>query len=72
MSKARTGLKASGKDTAITIYSFRHAAITSLIADGLPVQSIANLAGTSPRMIHTNYGHLTDETTATALARLAL
>ena len=72
MSKARTGLKASGKDTAISIYSFRHAAVTTLIEEGLPIQSIANLAGTSPRMIHNNYSHLTDETTVTALERLAV
>lgn len=72
LSKARESLKASTVDTLITIYSFRHAAITALIESGLPVQTIAQIAGTSPRMIHQNYGHLTDQASVAALERLAL
>lgn len=71
MSKARETLKASTTGTQITIYSFRHAVITELVESGLSVQTIAQISGTSPRMIHQNYGHLTDRASVDALERLA-
>jgi integrase len=72
MSKAKEAQLSSDKDTLITIYSFRHATITQLIEDGLPIQSVAQIAGTSPRMIHQNYGHLTERASEDALERIAL
>jgi len=72
MSKAKEAQLASDTDTLLTIYSFRHAVITTLIEEGLPIQSVAHLAGTSPRMIHQNYGHLTERAAETALERIAL
>jgi integrase len=71
LGKARAALRSSELDTKLTLYSFRHSVITSLVESGLAVQTIAQLSGTSPRMIHQNYGHLTDRASVDALARLA-
>ena len=46
--------------------------ITSLIEIGLPTLTIAQISGTSVRMIEKNYGHLTDRMSKAALSQLAI
>jgi integrase len=54
-------VKAHGQaafDKGLTLYSCRHTRITRLIADGKPVAIVAELCGTSIRMIEKHYAHL--------------
>lgn len=55
-----------------TAYTLRHSVITDLVHDGLDLLTVAQVAGTSVRMIEAHYGHLRDTVAADALARLAL
>ena len=70
MSKERIQLVQSCTDTATTIYGFRHSVITDLMNMNFPLLSIAQMAGTSVRMIEKNYGHLINRVTREALAKL--
>ena len=54
------------------MYTLRHSTITDLIQAGLDTLTVAQIAGTSVRMIELYYGHLTREHAKTALATLAL
>ena len=56
----------------VTIYVIRHSVITDLVHSGLDLLTVAQIAGTSVRMIEIHYGHLRSEVAATALAQLAL
>ena len=57
---------------AITLYTMRHSVITDLIHSGLDTLTVAQLSGTSLKMIELHYGHLTREHARSALARLSL
>lgn len=58
--------------TGTTAYALRHSTITDLVVAGVPLLTIAQLAGTSVRMIEQHYGHLTQDAARDALAGLAL
>lgn len=51
-------------------YDFRHSTITDLIEAGIPISSVAKVAGTSPEMIYKRYHHLLDRNVAKVLAVL--
>ena len=55
-----------------TAYSLRHSTITDLVTGGLDLLTVAQVSGTSVRMIEKHYGHLQQERAAKALATLAL
>lgn len=64
--------KAAGLSTEPTAYTFRHSVITDLVIGGVPLLTIAQLAGTSVEMIQKYYGHLLRDAAEAALAKLAL
>lgn len=51
-------------------YNMRHSVITDLVHRGLPLLTVAQLAGTSVAMIEQHYGHLLAEISEAALATL--
>lgn len=53
-------------------YTLRHSVITDLVSDGLPTLTIAQISGTSVKMIEEHYGHLRHDGATTALERLAV
>lgn len=53
-------------------YTLRHSVITDLVIGGLPLLTVAQMSGTSVRMIEQHYGHLRAETAVAALEALAL
>ena len=55
-----------------TTYTLRHSVITDLVNNGLPVLTIAQIAGTSVKMIEDHYGHLLEGAAKAALDALAL
>ncbi len=55
-----------------TMYVIRHSTITDLVHGGLDLLTVAQISGTSVRMIESHYGHLRSDVAATALERLAL
>jgi site-specific recombinase XerD len=55
-----------------TAYTFRHSIITDLVHQGLDLLSVAQLAGTSVRMVEKHYGHLRATVALPALATLSL
>ena len=54
------------------MYVIRHSTITDLVHGGLDLLTVAQISGTSVRMIEQHYGHLRSDVAATALERLAL
>ncbi|WP_267222571.1 tyrosine-type recombinase/integrase [Dyella silvae] len=66
---ARVGLGLAPRTCA---YSFRHSTITDLLLAGVPLLTVARIAGTSVAMIEKTYGHLLEHAATEALARLAL
>lgn len=62
----------AGLPAGTTAYALRHSTITDLVVAGVPLLTIAQLAGTSVRMIEKHYGHLTQGSARDALAGLAL
>lgn len=55
-----------------TAYTLRHSTISDLVHGGLDLLTVAQISGTSVRMIEQHYGHLRGNVTAEALAKLAL
>jgi integrase len=55
-----------------TAYTLRHSTISDLVHGGLDLLTVAQISGTSVRMIEKHYGHLRGDIAAEALARLAL
>ncbi len=55
-----------------TAYTLRHSTISDLVHGGLDLLTVAQIAGTSVRMIEMHYGHLRGNIAADALAKLAL
>lgn len=63
---------AAGLPKTATAYTLRHSVITDLVHSGLDLLTVAQLAGTSVRMIEAHYGHLRSEIALPALATLSL
>ena len=63
---------ASGLPPGATAYTLRHSTITDLVTGGLDLLTVAQIAGTSVRMIERHYGHLQRDRARDALATLAL
>lgn len=63
---------AAGLPDAVTAYTLRHSTITDLVIGGLDLLTVAQISGTSVRMIEQHYGQLRGERAAAALAGLAL
>lgn len=55
-----------------TAYTLRHSTISDLVHSGLDLLTVAQISGTSVRMIEQHYGHLRGDVAADALAKLAL
>lgn len=55
-----------------TMYVLRHSAITDLVHGGLDLATVAQISGTSVRMIEAHYAHLRSDIAAIALEGLAL
>lgn len=55
-----------------TCYTVRHSVITDLVHAGLDLLTVAQLSGTSIKMIERHYGHLTQAQAKRALALLAV
>lgn len=55
-----------------TAYTMRHSVITDLVHGGLDLLTVAQISGTSVRMIEKHYGHLRSEVAMDALARLTV
>jgi integrase len=53
-------------------YTVRHSVISDLVHGGLDLLTVAQISGTSVRMIEKHYGHLRGDIAANALAMLAL
>lgn len=64
--------KATKLPSGVCAYTLRHSVVTDLVRDGLPVLTVAQLAGTSVAMVERHYGHLVRDDAEQALARLAL
>lgn len=56
----------------VTAYTLRHSTITDLVSGGLDLLTVAQISGTSVRMIEKHYGHLQSARAAAALGKLAL
>lgn len=63
---------AAGLPVQTTAYSLRHTTITDLVQEGLPLLSVAQISGTSVRIIEKHYGHLQQAPAVRALSSLAL
>ncbi len=68
----RAAADAAGLPAAATMYVLRHSTITDLVHGGLDLLTVAQISGTSVRMVEAHYGHLRSEVAASALERLAL
>lgn len=68
----RTAATAATLPVGATAYTLRHSVISDLVHDGLDLLTVAQISGTSVRMIEQHYGHLRSDVAADALARLAL
>ncbi len=68
----KTAIHSAALPDAATIYTLRHSTITDLVVGGLDLLTVAQLSGTSVRMIERHYGHLQSERAAEALAGLGL
>lgn len=55
---------------AVCAYTLRHCVITDLVRGGLPIFTVAQLAGTSVLMIERHYGHMVGDDAEIALAKL--
>lgn len=55
----------------LTNYRWRHTAASTLLMDGVDIQTASELLGTSARMLQTTYGHILTNHLAQAAERLA-
>ncbi len=63
---------AAGLPPSTSAYTLRHSVITDLVVGGLDLLTVAQLAGTSVRMVQEHYAHLRADHAANALAKVAL
>lgn len=68
----KSAATSAGLPAGATAYTLRHSTITDLVQSGIPLLTVAQLSGTSARMIEAHYGHLQQEQAAKALEALAL
>ena len=68
----KTAIKTAGLPDEATAYTLRHSVITDLIRAGLPILTVAQLSGTSVKMIEDHYGHLVRNDAEQALEGLVL
>lgn len=68
----KAAVESAGLPYGATAYTLRHSTITDLIESGLPGLTVAQVSGTSVRMIEKHYGHLRQHQAAKALSTLAL
>jgi len=62
----------AGLPSSTVMYTIRHSVITDLVVGGVPTLTIAQLAGTSVRMIEKHYSKLLDDSVADALEQLVI
>jgi integrase len=58
-------------DNRFVLYRLRHTRASDALMAGMDLASVAELLGTSPRMLETTYGHLLDEHLAEKAAEMA-
>ena len=68
----KAAVHAAALPASVTAYTLRHSVITDLVHSGLDLLTVAQLSGTSVRMIEAHYGHLRSEIALPALEALAL
>jgi integrase len=68
----RDAVAAAGLNEKVTAYTLRHSVITDLVHVGLDLLTVAQLSGTSIRMIEQHYGHLRNEVASEALQAIAV
>lgn len=68
----KAAVKAAELPAGVTAYVLRHSTISDLVHGGLDLLTVAQISGTSVRMIEQHYGHLRGDVAADALAKLAL
>jgi integrase len=64
--------KAAELPSGTTAYTLRHSVISDLVTAGLPLMTVAQIAGTSVAMIEAHYSHLARHAAVEALAGLSL
>lgn len=69
MQEARTS---AGLPQDVVLYSFRHAAISEMIINGIDPLTVARIVGTSLTMIQKHYGHLREEKALAQLAKIKM
>lgn len=68
----RDAVKKAKLPEGTTAYTMRHSTISDLVHGGLDLLTVAQISGTSVKMIEQHYGHLRGNVAAAALATLAL
>jgi len=68
----RAAAAAAKLDSETSAYTLRHSVITDLVTAGVATLTVAQIAGTSVKMIQDHYGHLLDHAAQRALEALAL
>jgi integrase len=68
----KAAAEAAGLPPGVVLYSLRHSGITDLVRAGLPLLIVAQLAGTSVRMIQSNYAQHQADAATSALAAIAI
>lgn len=68
----KAAVEAAKLPAGTTAYTLRHSTISDLVHGGLDLLTVAQISGTSVRMIEQHYGHLRSDVAADALAKLAL
>lgn len=68
----KEAVHAAGLPAAASAYTLRHSTITDLVTGGLDLMTVAQVSGTSVRMIEKHYAHLQRDRARDALAALAL
>ena len=68
----KAAAEAANLPAGTTAYTLRHSTISDLVHGGLDLLTVAQISGTSVRMIEQHYGHLRGDVAADALAKLAI
>lgn len=68
----KSAAKNAGLPPETVIYTLRHSVISDMVSQGAPLLTIAQLAGTSVRMIEKHYGKLLSQTAISALEQLRI
>ena len=68
----RTASTEIGLSKSAVFYSLRHSLITELVHEGIDLLTIAQISGTSYKMIEKHYGHLTERQSKFALGKISL